>query len=353
MIKVLIAEDSPVMQELLIHAISSDPIFDIVGVAWNGEEAVVAVKQLKPDIVAMDWQMPKLDVREATRIIMETTPTPIVIVTGSSAADDLVFSFSMIEAGAIAIVKKPPSPNHPDYVKDKEELILTLKLMSEVKMVKRISNPSKEIIKQRNSHEIISSLGSEIDIIAIGASTGGPQALKTILSNLPKTLEVPILIVQHISSGFTLGLAEWLGNTTGFLVNIASHGEYAKPGIVYIAPDNLHMGIETGRKIVLSNHVLENGSRPSVGHLFRTVAQEYGSRAIAVLLTGMGHDGASELKQLRDKGAITFAQDKESSVVFGMPGEAIKLNGALHILNPEEISLTIASILNKKKGVNK
>lgn len=145
MIKILIAEDSLVMQQLLIHAISSDSIFKIVGVVDNGEEAIEATKELKPDVIAMDWQMPKLDGKQATRIIMETNPTPIVIVTGSLAAKDVTFSFSMIEAGALAIVKKPPSVDHPDYKKEVKELIQTLKLMSEVKLVRRIAQVTKKI----------------------------------------------------------------------------------------------------------------------------------------------------------------------------------------------------------------
>jgi two-component system, chemotaxis family, protein-glutamate methylesterase/glutaminase len=347
MIKVLIAEDSPVMQQLLIHAISSDPDFEIVGVACNGEEAIKAVKELKPDIVAMDWQMPKLDGREATRIIMETTPTPIVIVTGSSAADDLVFSFSMIEAGAIAIVKKPPSTNHPDYIKDKQELILTLKLMSEVKMVRRIARINKESLKPKPINYQTIQTESEIEIIVIGASTGGPQAIRTILSSLPKDITVPILIVQHISKGFTVGLIEWLENTTHFPIHLATNGEYPIPGHAYIAPDDIHMGIEKGPRIVLSKHELENGLRPSVAYLFRTAAEVYGSSAVGILLTGMGRDGAEELKHMKEKGAITFAQDKESSVVFGMPGEAIKLKAATYVLKPEDISDALTSIVKR------
>jgi two-component system chemotaxis response regulator CheB len=347
MIKILIAEDSLVMQQLLIHAISSDSIFKIVGVVDNGEEAIEAAKKLNPDVIAMDWQMPKLDGKEATRIIMETNPTPIVIVTGSLAVKDVAFSFSMIEVGALAIVKKPSSVDHPDYKKETQELIQTLKLMSEVKLVRRIATATKKDIPPKSTTERTIREESPIQIVVFGASTGGPLVLQKILSGIPKNIPVPLLIVQHISRGFTDGFVKWLNNTTNFPLHIASDGEYPLPGHGYIAPDDFHMGVEDGPRIILSKHGLENGLRPSVAYLFRTTAQVFGSRAVGVLLTGMGRDGADELKLMKEKGAITFAQDKESSIVHGMPGEAIKLNAATHILSPEDITTTLTALIKK------
>lgn len=348
MIKVLIVEDSRVMQQLLSFTICSDPDLEVVGICNDGEEALEAVKKLHPDVIAMDWHMPKLDGMQATRIIMEINPTPIVIVSASSSAKDVALSFKMIEAGALAIVQKPPSIDHPDYKKEAQELIQTLKLMSEVKMVRRISHISKKPVPAEPPIGI--EISTEIQIIAIGASTGGPLVLQKILSELPKNLPVPLLIVQHISLGFTTGFVEWLMNTTNFPLHIAFHGEYLLPGHGYIAPDNFHMGVERGPKIVLSDHELENGLRPSVAYLFRTTAQVFGSRAIGVILTGMGRDGAEELRMMKERGAITIAQDEESSVVHGMPGEAIKLNGATHILSPEGIITTLIALLKKTNG---
>lgn len=347
MIKILIAEDSPVMLQLLIHIISSDPDFKIVGVSQNGEDAIEAAGKLNPDVIAMDWQMPKLNGKEATRIIMETNPKPIVIVTGSLAVKDMAITFNMIEAGALAIVKKPPGITHPDYDKESKELLKTLKLMSEVKLVRRTSQNKNEFVKSKSAIEKTIIEDTKIKIVAIGASTGGPLVLQKILSGLPKDIPVPVLIVQHIANGFSKGFAEWLSNTTNFPMHIASHNELALPGHAYIAPDDFHIGITVGPKIILSKHKLENGMRPSVAYLFRTAAQNFGFRAVGVLLTGMGRDGAEELKLMREKGAVTFAQDQDSSVVFGMPGEAIKLNAATHILSPEEISISLSAFINK------
>lgn len=346
MIKVLIVEDSPVMQQLLIHTINSDTKLKVVGTANNGREAIEAVKKLNPDVIAMDWHMPELDGKEATRIIMETNPKPIVIVTASIGID-VLFSFSMIEAGALAIVKKPPSIDHPDYKKDANELIQTLKIMSEVKLVRR----KVRITSLKESDDTIKDETSkskpDIQIIAIGASTGGPIVLQKILLGLPPNFPVPVLIVQHISEGFTKGFVDWLNNTTTFPLHIASHGDIPQPGHGYVAPDNFHMGVDNNQRIILSNHKPENGLRPSVAFLFRTIAQVFGPNAAGVLLTGMGRDGAEELKLMKNRGATTFVQDKESSIVHGMPGEAIKLDAAMHILSPIEISKGLVDLIKK------
>lgn len=350
MIKVLIVEDSPVMQQLLAYTIATDAELEVVGIAGNGEEAIEAVKKYCPDVIAMDWHMPKLDGRQATRIIMETIPTPIVIVSGSSVPTEMISSFSLIEAGALAIVKKPPSIDHPDYTKEMRELNLTLKLMSEVKLVRRITRTPREPQPVKPLIEKFIGKESEIQVVVIGASTGGPMVLQKILSRLPKNLQVPLLIVQHISQGFTEGFVEWLNNTTDFPVHIATDGEYPLPGHAYIAPDNVHMGIGRGSKIILSSHELENGLRPSVAYLFRTTAQVFGSKAVGILLTGMGRDGADDLKLMKDRGAVTFAQDKESSIVYGMPGEAEKLNAATFILPPDDIITALISLIKNKNG---
>lgn len=350
MIKVLIAEDSNVTQQLLIEAIKSDPVFDIVGVVSDGIAAVNAVKKLNPDIVTMDWQMPKMDGKEATRIIMETCPVPIVIVTGSLSANDVMFSFSMIEAGALAIVKKPPGINHPDYQNEIQELTQTLRLMSEVKVVRRKASINGKKSIQETNPEIDIKDDSNIQLVAIGASTGGPLVLQKILSGLPKKFPVPILIVQHISKGFVEGFANWLTDSTGFPIHIANNGDYPLPGHGYLAPDDFHIGLTEGPRIVLSNHELENGVRPAVSYLFRTTAEVLGHCAVGILLSGMGRDGADELKLMKDNGAVTFVQDEGTSVVHGMPGEAIKLNAAMHILSPEGITKALIEFIKKKNG---
>ncbi|MCX5874224.1 MAG: CheB methylesterase domain-containing protein, partial [Deltaproteobacteria bacterium] len=167
---------------------------------------------------------------------------------------------------------------------------------------------------------------------------GGPPVIKELLSAMPSDFAAPIVIVQHIARNFTTGLVEWLDNSTPLNVRVAKNGEHLDLGAVYVAPDGLQMKLDHSSHIVLTNDPPESGLRPSVSYLFRSVAEVFGNRAVGVLLTGMGKDGANELKVLKDKGAITIAQDKESSVVHGMPGEAIKIGGAVHIAPPDKIS---------------
>jgi two-component system chemotaxis response regulator CheB len=294
--------------------------------------------------------MPKIDGFEATRAIMESLPTPIVIVSASASAKDVASTFRAVEAGALAVLLRPPGLGHPGYEAAARELIQTVKLMSEVKVVRRFARPARAGVAAPLPSAPALKGATEIQIAAIGASTGGPPALHKILSGLPKDLAVPILIVQHIAPGFTAGFVEWLGSASGFPVRVAAHGERPLPGHGYVAPDGLHMGVGSGLRIMLSNQAPENGLRPSVAYLFRSVAQVLGPRAVGVLLTGMGKDGAEELKTMKDKGAITIAQDEVSSVVHGMPGEAIKLGAATYVLPPDDIAVMLASLVRKTNG---
>lgn len=351
MIKVLVVEDSPVVREYLIHILTSDPEIQVIGSATDGEEAVEAVKHKKPDVITMDIHMPRMNGFDATRRIMETQPTPIVIVSGSSTAKEVSMTFRAIEAGALAIVPRPVGVGHPDYEKMTKELVQTVKLMSEVKVVRRWAfvRQKEEISPTMPKAELeLKQIPAEINLVAIGSSAGGPAVLQTILSGLPKDFSVPVLIVQHMTHGFTQGLVEWLAQSTGFPVHIAVDGEYLLPGHAYFAPDGFHMKVEFGNRIAFSKDDPENGLRPSVSYLFRSVSNVFGRNAVGVLLSGMGKDGAEELKVMKEKGAPTIAQDKESSVVHGMPGEAIKLDAATYILPPEKIVALLTNLVLKK-----
>jgi two-component system chemotaxis response regulator CheB len=189
---------------------------------------------------------------------------------------------------------------------------------------------------------------SKIKVIGIGASAGGPPVLQEILLKIPKIFSIPILIVQHISSGFIDSLINWLDQTTKFNIHLAAHKEILLPGQIYFAPDDYHMGVDGSGRIILSRADPENSSRPSISFLFRSLAEVYGPNAAGVLLTGMGKDGADWLKQMKDKGAVTIAQNKESSLVHGMAGEAIKLDAAMYELCPENIADALITFFNNK-----
>lgn len=345
MIKVLIVEDSQVVQELLAHILGSQPDIQVVGIVDNGLGALPAIRKLKPDVVTMDIHMPKMDGFEATRQIMENQACPIVIVSGSSSVKETAFSFKAIEAGALAVINRPPGLNHPDHQAMASELIQTVKLMSEIKVVtrrKRIKTPFTIAAPRPRVLD-------DIRIVAIGASTGGPLVLQKILSDLPMDLPFPIVVVQHISAGFVAGFVDWLADASRFPLRIAHHGEQILPGCGYVAPEDFHLGVMPDSRLVLSDHAPENNLRPSVAYLFRSVAESFGPKAVGVLLTGMGADGAMELGLMKQKGAITIAQDKASSVVFGMPGMAVQMNAATHVLSPEGIAALLASLAKKKQ----
>ena len=345
MFKVLVVEDSAVVRELIIHILESDPLLQVIGTANDGEEAVQAALTQQPDIITMDINMPRMDGFEATRRIMETAPKPIVIVTASWDPKEVATSFRAMEAGAVAVMAKPPGIGHPDHVAMARELVQTVKSMAEVKVVRRWARTQRT---PRGTHETATPMrppvtlakerARQIRIIAIGTSTGGPIALQTLLAALPRQFPVPIVIVQHMAAGFITGFVEWLGQTTGHPTHVAANDETLLPGHVYVAPDGFQMKLKARGKIALTLDEAEHGLYPSVSYLFRSVAHLYGSHAVGILLTGMGRDGAAELKIMRDAGAITFVQDKESSVIHGMPGEAIKLDAASYVLSPEKIA---------------
>jgi two-component system chemotaxis response regulator CheB len=349
MISVLVVEDSIVNQEYLVHLLSV-PGIQVIGRASNGAEAVAFVKRRRPDVITMDIHMPVMDGIEATRVIMETHPVPIVIVSGNWDPKEVETTFRALEAGALTLVQRPLGiDDHPDSKKASEELIRTVKLMSEVRVVRRWPR-GKTPAPASLARQALSQ--GRIEVVAIGASTGGPIALHTILSALPAEFPIPLLIVQHMAPGFLGGMLGWLGETSGLKLRIAADGMPALAGEAYFAPDNFHMGLGPDGRLFLNRDGREHGARPSVSYLFRSVAKACGRHAAAVLLTGMGRDGALEIKQLRDKGALTIAQNRESSAVFGMPSAAIKMNGAGHVLSTDQIPAALMKIAmtSSKRG---
>ena len=335
MIDVLIVDDSPVARQLLEHILSSDPELRVVGTAADGEEALKFVAWRKPQVITMDIEMPNMDWFEASRRIMATKPVPIVVITASYNPAMVNKAFAAVQAGALAILEKPYGVNHPDYSRLAAEIIRTVKLMSEIKLVRRSRMASPPPVVDRAPPRVV-------EIVAIGASTGGPQALEAILSGLPKNYGIPLVIVQHIALGFVQGFVDWLNLTSGPRVAMARAGEQILAGRAYVAPSGFQMGVELNRTISLKKDLEKSVFCPSVAHLFQSVIATFGKQAVGVLLTGMGDDGAKALKLMRTRGAITVAQDEASSVVYGMPAEAVKLDAAEYVLPPKQITGLLA-----------
>lgn len=354
-IKVLVAEDSTVARMFLVHLLESDPRIRVIGAVGDGQAALDFVRKHKPDVVLMDIHMPRMDGFEATRRIMETQPVPIVICSATASASEVVIAFQAMEAGAIACIEKPLGFEHSGFEATSAQLLETVRLMSEVKVVRRTARARPASLNSATAAPAPprERPAAHIKVVAIGASTGGPPVLQTIFASLPNDFAVPVLVVQHIAQGFLAGMAEWLAQTTGMRVHIASHGTTPLAGHVYLAPDDFQMGICPEGAIVLTRGEPEEHLRPAVSFLFRTLAQAYGPNALAVLLTGMGKDGAAEMKLLRDQGAITIAQDQESSVVHGMPGAAIALGGATHVLAADKIGEALVALVQLRNGTER
>lgn len=345
MIRVLIVDDSSSVREFLRHILEEAGGFEIVGEAADGARAVELAAALRPDVITMDISMPVLDGFAATRAIMETEPAPIVIVSGHWVPEEVAKTFDALGAGALAILEKPRFGG-PAFESQKEQIVSTLKLMSEVRVVRRHTRtpaPRQDQARAAPPHQ------ARRELVAVGASTGGPQALRAILSGLPRGFAAPIVVVQHISRGFLPGLVQWLGGYSRLSLSIAADGQALKPGTVYFAPDDRHLLVTRDRTLRLSDAPPAGTLRPSVGPLFRSVAEALGERAVGVLLTGMGRDGAEELLLMRERGALTIAQDERTSIVHGMPGEAIRLGAAAHVLPLEEIAAKLLCVVGETR----
>lgn len=319
MIRVLVAEDSVTVRELLIDILESDAELHVVGQAKNGREAIELTERLRPDIVTMDVHMPVLDGFEATKEIMARVPTPIVIVSSSVSGRDVEMSMNAMRSGALMLVAKPDNPSDGNFGMRREQLLSMVKALSQVKVVRRWGTTSARTQPRRSPSE----RGPRCRIVAIAASTGGPAALLRILSDLPADFQSPILVVQHIAAGFVGGLADWLNANCGLKVKVAIHGEEPGPRTVYLAADDRHLGVDAQGRLALSDGPAIGGFRPSATHLFECVARTYGAAVAAVILTGMGSDGVAGLRTVKSAGGRVLAQDEETSIVYGMPREAI------------------------------
>lgn len=348
-IKVLIVEDTLVAQKLLKGLVENDDRFELIGVAQNGKQAIDLVAKLKPDVVSMDILMPIMDGVEATRKIMQNHPVPVVIVSSYYQTSEIDMAMRVLDAGAVTILPRPFGPGHSKYLQTAKKYLNTLKLMSEIRVIRR--KEEKTVIPLQIAKTVIQPLPqkttlNKIQAVVIGASAGGPQGLNTILSGLPKDLPVPVFVVQHIDPHFAEGFALWLNSTSGIPVSIAIDGEKALAGHAYLPSGDHHLTVGFDGFMSLTKDAAIKGLRPSVDVLFKSVLPVYGKNLIAVLLSGMGKDGAAEMKKLYDLGAYTIAQEENSCLVYGMPGEAVKIGAVSKILSPENIVTEILNLIN-------
>lgn len=340
--KILIVDDSATQRQVLREMLAHDPDFLVVGEAADGLEALDMCHRLQPDLVTMDIQMPRMNGYEAIRRIMSETPRPVVVLTSSFSDRMLGISFKALDSGALMVLGKPAGLSMPQ--EEKGRLLGQLKAMAGVKVVGRRWNRLEHTKAHRPAPSAFPrASGSQIELICLGASTGGPPAVQGILQKLSPESTPPIALVQHINLGFVDSLARWLSETTGFKVESAKMGDRLRPGKVILAPEKRHLTVVKGGMVRLVDADLVDGHRPSVTALFRSAAV-YGSSAVGVLLTGMGRDGAQGLLEMKNAGAWTIAQDQKTSVVYGMPGEAVALGGAEEVLPLGSIAGRITKI---------
>ena len=349
MLRVLVVDDSAVFRKLLTRVIDSDKDLTVIGQAADGLEALELANKLRPDVITMDMHMPRMNGLEATRRIMQESPRPIVIISASVDPRDVADSFQSIDAGAVALLAKPPSPIDPGFGSAIDQIVKTLKLMSEVKVVKRHRRPDPSSARPGPSDLPFAAGG--VDVVAIGTSTGGPAALAQVLGAMPSNLPVPIAIVQHIAEGFDVGLARWLNAVSPLNVAIATHGMEPAAGDVVIAPSGRHLGL-TRKGVVLSEGETVDGHLPSVTHLFNSVARSFGARALGVVLTGMGGDGARGLLEMKRAGGRVIAQDEATSIVYGMARKAVELGVVDRILPLEDIPTAIIEICSDRRATS-
>ena len=347
-LRVLLVEDSRVMREYLTHIISTNPRLKIVAAVESGESALRVLREANPDVISMDVRLPGLDGLETTRRIMAERPTPIIVVAGNVESDDLKISFNALRAGALAVLEKPRGHIAKYYDSFAEKFCTQLVIMSQVKVIKRRLHdlPART---RRPAHSAAAGAAQSAAYAMIGlvASTGGPNALAEILGALKQEMAAPIVIVQHITPCFSKAFTEWLGDVCELNVLEAGDGVCPAPGKVYVAPANRHLIAQNGR-LWLSNEAPICQHRPSGDALFESLAREFGPRAIGVLLTGMGEDGARGLRAMRDAGAHTIVEHESTAVVNGMPGAALTIAAACEALPLPEIAPRLRELMRRK-----
>lgn len=344
-VRVLVASESWVIRERLQRLLENCPDLVLAGVAADGAQAVDLLVASRPAVVALSPALPPVDGAEVIRRIMERCALPIVVIDSRDSRGGDPEVFRCLDAGAVASVKVGSGDSWSSHVST--ELLRVLRSMSEVKVVGR-HTPRHADTLPVSQGAALGGLEKHLDVqlIAVGSSTGGPLALRTILSALPATFPLPVAVVQHIAPGFIQGMVQWISEQVQLQVVLGEDGMELRPGRVHFAPDGLHMLAAGGGRMALRAGPPENGEQPAVTALYRSVVKHYGHRSLGILLTGMGRDGAAELKRMRDAGAITVAQDEASSVVHGMPGEAIRIGAATYVLNPDRIAQLLAALVS-------
>jgi len=352
-VRVLLVEDSAVVRELLTHIVSSDPRLEVAAAVDSAEEALRILPRLRPDVISMDIRLPGMSGLEATQRIMAEQPIPIVVIAGSVHSEDLNIAMNALKAGALAVVEKPHGLSHDNYASEASRICTQLYIMSDVSVIRQ-RRPQLEVtagVSHTPTRVSASRSGSPLALVGVVASTGGPNALVQLLQGLGPEFNLPIAVVQHISSGFHLGFVDWLNGVVPQSVCVAEHGMVPQAGTVYVAPPDRHLELGPERFRLDGSPPLKL-QRPSGTRLFASLAVSLGSRAVGVLLTGMGDDGADGLVALRNAGGYTIAEDASTCVVYGMPAAAVERGGVIESLPLTAIAPRLLALCAREEGVH-
>jgi len=341
-IRVLVVDDSALMRKLISNLLEADPEIEVIATAIDGYFALSKVDQLKPDVVTLDVDMPRMDGLTALSEIAGKNRTPVIMLS-SLTTRGAALTMQALERGAVDFVCKPGGPARLGEMA--QELLSKIKAAARTNMLalSAASLPRYPIKQKLPGSSFFKRAGR---IVAIGASSGGPHALRYLLPRIPADLDAGVVIVQHMPESFTAMLAHWLNEICELEVKEAEPGDLALPGRVLIAPGNSHMKVRKtplGCEVLLEGGPLVNGHKPSVDVLFRSIAEQYGALATAIIMTGMGSDGAVGLGEIRDAGGHTVAQDRESCAVYGMPRIAVERGYADKIVPLTEMATYLLS----------
>lgn len=334
-VSVLVVDDSHICRQLICEALGRDPDLEVVGTCANGKEALEAARELRPHVITMDVEMPVMDGLTAVEHIMAEVPTPILMLTADPRQQAPELTCRALELGALALQIKPAI----DAGMEAWNLSREVKLLSSVRVIRHIHGKRRPPLPGTGGGAVPTPVvGMPYGVLAVASSTGGPQVLFRILSELPADFPTPIVIVQHINAAFSESLAGWLANSSKLKVRLAQDGEQLLPGNVLIAPPGLHMSLPFRGRVALRPGVERDGHMPSGTVLLESAAKTYGRRALGLILTGMGEDGADGMLAIKQAGGLTLAQNEESCVVFGMPGASVARKAVDHLVHGDDIA---------------